>query len=553
MNREDDVNVAKLEGRRQRGSALLVSLMVIVGLSLLGLGFVSISETESAISVNGRNYSQTVNSAEAGAQAVVEMFQAPDWAESSGILPPNLAAFKNDRWTDTGSGTASDIGYYKDGATDILFDKPLHTGNTNRFFGTENYPDVIIDRSTTDGQTYLDRLNTVLFADNDSGGQITEIRVYAPPIIGGTVNAHDCIDGGVRYGVATIRATAEKRDGANNLLAQRRVTITVSEWPFPGPEGPIQSNANISTGGNVHVDWGKMTAQGTMDIPTNKIPTSLPWLNAYDKVPFQYGLDSSTLWTPSTTLLVGDRVHPTDAAITATPTLKKYDYVVTNVAVVGGTTGATEPTWPDGSGASTTDGDITYAEQPSSEWPIDQTGTDLASHYNWLYSLIGRQWDDPWYQARARGDITSITGIDPQPYQFNDPTTQDPSHTGVAGWASVFQMQDHNDKPNNYQEVIFPRMDYDFWKEVAVTANSQTDGVYYLRWVSGENFTDGITTQNFAHWTNITGGRRPGSTSSTRKISSIPRVPARRASSRQRSRSIPRMQGTTTTRRDSSI
>ena len=39
---------------RQRGSALLASLMVVVGLSLLGLAFVAISETESAISINER-------------------------------------------------------------------------------------------------------------------------------------------------------------------------------------------------------------------------------------------------------------------------------------------------------------------------------------------------------------------------------------------------------------------------------------------------------------------------------------------------------------------
>jgi len=45
--------------RGSRGSALLVSLMVIVGLSLLGLGFVAISETESAIAKNQQASLQT--------------------------------------------------------------------------------------------------------------------------------------------------------------------------------------------------------------------------------------------------------------------------------------------------------------------------------------------------------------------------------------------------------------------------------------------------------------------------------------------------------------
>jgi len=62
---------------RQRGSALLVSLMVMVGLSLLGLAFVTVSETENAISLNQRNHAQTVAIAEAGAKLVVQWFQNP--------------------------------------------------------------------------------------------------------------------------------------------------------------------------------------------------------------------------------------------------------------------------------------------------------------------------------------------------------------------------------------------------------------------------------------------------------------------------------------------
>src|SRR6266496_3634394 len=75
-----------------RGSALLVSLMVIVGLSLLGLGFVAISETESAIAKNQQNALQTQAIAEAGAKVVVEWFQDPLWAETNAAMPVNSAA-----------------------------------------------------------------------------------------------------------------------------------------------------------------------------------------------------------------------------------------------------------------------------------------------------------------------------------------------------------------------------------------------------------------------------------------------------------------------------
>src|SRR5260370_33653462 len=91
---------SKRNTRSNRGSALLVSLMVIVGLSLLGLGFVAISETESAIAKNEQNALQTQSIAEAGAMLIVEWFQNPTWAIANAGMPqnngtnPNLAAIK---------------------------------------------------------------------------------------------------------------------------------------------------------------------------------------------------------------------------------------------------------------------------------------------------------------------------------------------------------------------------------------------------------------------------------------------------------------------------
>ena len=62
----------KLFSRRDRGSALLVSLMVIAGLSILGLGFVALSEAEATIAKNEAQALQTQAIAEAGAKLVVE-------------------------------------------------------------------------------------------------------------------------------------------------------------------------------------------------------------------------------------------------------------------------------------------------------------------------------------------------------------------------------------------------------------------------------------------------------------------------------------------------
>src|SRR5207244_12410885 len=77
--------------RSDRGSALLVSLMVIVGLSLLGLGFVAISETESTIARNQQNALQTQAAAEAGATLAAEWFPGPARGNTTGGRPPNTS------------------------------------------------------------------------------------------------------------------------------------------------------------------------------------------------------------------------------------------------------------------------------------------------------------------------------------------------------------------------------------------------------------------------------------------------------------------------------
>src|SRR5687768_14998881 len=100
--------------RGDRGSALLVSLMVMVGLSLLGLSFVAISETENAISVNERNKTEATALAEAGAEAVVQWFQDPATMKARNLLPTNINDFKQERIVSAYKG------YYKPSGT--LFD-----------------------------------------------------------------------------------------------------------------------------------------------------------------------------------------------------------------------------------------------------------------------------------------------------------------------------------------------------------------------------------------------------------------------------------------------
>src|SRR5436190_10921089 len=175
--------------RKDRGSALLVSLMVIVGLSLLGLGFVAISETETAIAKNQLSTAQTEAVAEAGAKLVVEWFQDPVWGQTTAGLPSNdgavnanLAAIKTIRVS------GPDTGVYRPSSQVRLLDKPYRPQFVNRFYGDENSADLIINR-TTDSTT-IDSFNNVLLggnAEDKRDGEVTEIKIFAPPIVAGTL------------------------------------------------------------------------------------------------------------------------------------------------------------------------------------------------------------------------------------------------------------------------------------------------------------------------------------------------------------------------------
>src|SRR5437764_1840565 len=151
-----------------RGSALLVSLMVMVGLSLLGLGFVAISETESTIAKNQSQALQTLTIAEAGAKMAVEWFQDPVWGLANAGLPVNAvcANYGTAPCSADGSpgtfmktvrtvpGSTNYVGVYKPLAGTRLCDKPYRTAEQNRFYGNETNADLIIN-ATTVGQTQM--------------------------------------------------------------------------------------------------------------------------------------------------------------------------------------------------------------------------------------------------------------------------------------------------------------------------------------------------------------------------------------------------------------
>ena len=282
--------------RRQRGSALLVTLMVTVILSLLGVAYLNMSDTENKISVNERDAKQTVYIAQLGAKMAVEWFNDP--LPNASCTNCNSIAYLPTRaeltWNNIPAGGLPF--YYKNGSTgsnvsgNIMFDRPFRGSPKDTLRGTETTPDVYVtdNTPTSTGNAYLRRINDMLNIEKVGGSpntsatanmdlygntRITDLRVYAPPFLNGT-----------RYGVGTVRATATKFEGyatTSQPISSRYVYITLNEIRFPAPTGPLTAKGSINFNGNVFVHWGEVLSYDSIDVQHvnngNAPPLSIPW------------------------------------------------------------------------------------------------------------------------------------------------------------------------------------------------------------------------------------------------------------------------------------
>ena len=465
---------------REKGSALLVSLMAMVGLSLLGLAFVAISETESAIATNEQNHTQTVSVAEAGAKLVLQWFQDPVTMQARGLMPANSDALKTSRTVE------SYTGYYKPASTGAkLCDLPYSPRNADRFYGDEGSADIWITQ--TNSATFLNNLNAFLFPTADAG-TITDIRIYAPPIVGGTLVAdasgHNFWVGGQPYGVATIRVTAEKQF-AGKVVAQAMVRLVVAPFPLPGPTGALQALGQIGSNGDFNVNWGSVESQNAVSL--KKTYTTLPWFDAYDRAHIEDGYDSSTVWKAATAY-VGNATYPLGDTVRPTAGNGLHEYV----AMTSGTTGATEPAWPTTTGGTVTDGGVQWKERPPTMYPIKAVDATNYDNHRWLFEVVDHPVDDPWFQARSWFNVqgSASTSPHPNPYAMSPPPV-------MWGDTHYFQYQTFDQRPN-YKRVEIPKFDYNFWKAAAIAGRGQ-NGVHYLSYTAS-GYTDGVTTQSMSSW-----------------------------------------------------
>ena len=285
----------KSSPRREEGSALILAALVTVILSLLGLSYTMMAQTENTIAENERNSAAALYAAEAGARLVVGWFNDPT---ASGFLVPATTDMDRTKRVfdhDGNSATARVLGVagtagnpiYKDSNFTLskVLDRPYRSALAETFLGIETGtdpdvtfagkgPDVIIN------QSHLDTINNTLFPlfpSPNLRARITRIEIYAPPIllIGG---------GATRMGIATVKVTAGiiqyPGTTAERVVATRIAKAVVNEVPIPGPVGPLQSCASLNYTGSFDIHWGTGSAMTTADVPAShdtKSKTGMPY------------------------------------------------------------------------------------------------------------------------------------------------------------------------------------------------------------------------------------------------------------------------------------
>lgn len=299
--------------RGEEGSALILAALVTVILSLLGLSYLMMAQTENTIAENERNSAAALYVAEAGTRLVIGWFNDPT---ATGYLVPTLADLDRTKRIldhDSNGATARVQGasgdaakpLYKDGTQtlSLIFDRPYRSALADTFLGIETGtdpnvafaamgPDLIVNAG------FLTTINDTLFPNFPSPSlraRITRIEVYQPPIL--SIGGND-----TRMGVASIKVTAGvfqyPGTASERQIATRIVKAVVNEIPVPGPVGPLQSCAGLAYTGDFKIHWGAGTSVGNADIPSNldtKMLSGLPYaLND----PFTYinGADTLASW-----------------------------------------------------------------------------------------------------------------------------------------------------------------------------------------------------------------------------------------------------------------
>ncbi len=277
---------------KERGSALVVSILVTVILTLLGISFLMMAQTENQIAQNEIRSAQALFAAETGVRVVKRWFNRP-FDNTANIRNPTYGGEidRTLRLIET-DGDPSTAPVAQDGTTyprykqaidldgdsnDDLFQKPYRGSMAHALMGTEAGPDMqILASASTTAKAFLDNLSSDVFGSYPGGGlqaKIVQIDIYGPPYI-------DIAGTWTRYGMGTVKVVSritQTIGGTETVLAERMVKAVLNEMPYPGPFGPLHSCDNLSFNGDFTVHWGAASAVSDADLANNHAKIAASW------------------------------------------------------------------------------------------------------------------------------------------------------------------------------------------------------------------------------------------------------------------------------------
>ncbi len=273
---------------RQHGSAMVIALLVMAMLTLLGVSFLLMGETENRIAQNEKRGEQALYTAESGVRMVKRWFDRP--GDAGNLRNPPLAVIDRSlRMIDAdgdpatapvaADGTAARPFYKQgidedaDGADDV-FRKPYRGSLEHTLLGTEDGPDMRIDEAASPAaKAFLTDLSGALMGNYPAAAQgirarVVRIDVYAPPYV-------EQAGAWLRFGMATVKVIGRiyrvLPDGTEQSLGQRMVKVVLNEIPFnpSGDLGPLHSCDYLTWNGEFSVHWGIATAVNDADLHNN--------------------------------------------------------------------------------------------------------------------------------------------------------------------------------------------------------------------------------------------------------------------------------------------
>jgi hypothetical protein len=416
-----DRGVTALHRRRQRGAALILTVIVIMVLTTLGIAMVTFTTTEERTASTYRDSLQARSTAEAGVRIVQEMFRTPG---NRNLLPLYSASASAD---DTTSPIDWDYWGADEGATETQLNEigiwrtaraganpARYTGPSNRFFAgpfnsswanvfggtyspsSDQYDLKFNCRNPANGNLITNwattcwletRLNAML--DNSSSnlnlqtGRITDISIYGPPEVDGEA-----------YGIATVRVTAEKRDSwpDGNLLSRETLVAVIGDaTPRPaifgdGDVNILGQNSDEGCGDgcmNIHAN-GDVSYSGTIS------GGEVPMVTATGDAPGTDGDGASSLTAPE--------INPWDLAYKPTLTAELQVYYLAAARQLDAAWTDGNPSTPaDKSGTPCGNDNLSTCQDYNLEFADDGTQKAVRSSagtaYLYRWNITNSEWD----------------------------------------------------------------------------------------------------------------------------------------------------------------